>query len=229
MTPPRCGTRSSMRSQGLTSHWTRRGVDRALGALGDFADLVSPSLVGHSSGVAQLAGDAATEAGLAPAQVTRVRRAGLIHDIGRVAIDPRNVAEEGSSLNADEWEQVRLHAYHTERVFNRSPLLAPVAAVACRHHERMDGSGYHRGSERHIPGAGVWPARRCRRLPRHDRTPGPSALDARWLKPPHFFVEESAAGRHDGEMVAAVLCVRPVNRLSPVDRPAGLTEREKYR
>jgi HD-GYP domain-containing protein (c-di-GMP phosphodiesterase class II) len=199
------------------------GVDRALGALGDFADLVSPSLVGHSAGVAQLAGDAATELGLAPAEVTSVRRAGLIHDIGRVAIDPRTW-QKNSSLNADEWEQVRLHAYHTERVFNRSPLLAPVAAVACRHHERMDGSGYHRG----LNATSLEPVSRLLAAadafhamtePRDHRPPMPSVDAAAFLR------EESAAGRHDGEMVAAVLRAAG-QQTSPVARPAGLTERE---
>lgn len=199
------------------------GVDRALGALGDFADLVSPSLVGHSAGVAQLAGDAATELGLASAEVTSVRRAGLIHDIGRVAIDPRTW-QKNSSLNADEWEQVRLHAYHTERVFNRSPLLAPVAAVACRHHERMDGSGYHRG----LNATSLEPVSRLLAAadafhamtePRDHRPPLPSVDAAAFLR------EESAAGRHDGEMVAAVLRAAG-QQTSSVERPAGLTERE---
>jgi HD-GYP domain-containing protein (c-di-GMP phosphodiesterase class II) len=199
------------------------GVDRALGALGDFADLVSPSFAGHSSGVAQLADAAATALGMTEDEVTAVRRAGLIHDIGRVAIHPRTWQKSGS-LTADEWEQVRLHAYHTERVFNRSPFLAPVAAIACRHHERMDGSGYHRG----LNATSMGPASRLLAAadafhamtePRDYRPPMPLAEAAA------VFREESAAGRHDGEMVAAVLRAAG-QQPSPVERPAGLTERE---
>jgi HD-GYP domain-containing protein (c-di-GMP phosphodiesterase class II) len=199
------------------------GVDRALGALGDFADLVSPALAGHSSGVARLAGEAATDLEMTPAEVSRVRRAGLIHDIGRVAIHPR-IWQKNGSLNADEWEQVRLHAYHTERVFNRSTFLAPVAAVACRHHERMNGSGYHRG----LNATSLEPASRLLAAadafhamtePRDHRPPMPLAEAAAVLR------EESAAGRLDGEMVAAVLRAAG-QQTSPVERPAGLTERE---
>ena len=199
------------------------GVDRALGALGDFADLVSPSLVGHSPVLLNWPVEAATDLGMTPAEVTSVRRAGLIHDIGRVAIHPRTW-QKSSSLNADEWEQVRLHAYHTERVFNRSPLLAPVAAVACRHHERMDGSGYHRG----LNATSLEPASRLLAAadafhamtePRDHRPPMPLAEAAAFLR------EESAAGRHDGEMVAAVFRAAG-QQTSPVERPAGLTERE---
>ncbi len=199
------------------------GVDRALGALGDFADLVSPSFAGHSSGVAQLAGEAAADLGMSSTEITSVQRAGLIHDIGRVAIHPR-VWQKKSSLTADEWEQVRLHAYHTERVFDRSPLLAPVAAVACRHHERVDGSGYHRG----LNATSLEPASRLLAAadafhamtePRDHRPPISLAEAAALLG------RESAAGHHDGEMVAAVL--RAAGQQSPqVERPAGLTERE---
>ena len=199
------------------------GVDRALGALGDFADLVSPSLVGHSSGVAQLTDAAGAALGMTPDEVIGVRRAGLIHDIGRVAIHPRTWQKRGT-LTADEWEQVRLHAYHTERIFNRSPFLAPVAAIACRHHERIDGSGYHRG----ISAASLDPQTRLLAAadafhamtePRDHRPPMALAEAAAVLR------EESAAGRQDGEMVAAVL--RAAGQpTSPVERPAGLTERE---
>jgi HD-GYP domain-containing protein (c-di-GMP phosphodiesterase class II) len=170
-----------------------------------------------------LAGEAATDLEMTPAEVTRVRRAGLIHDIGRVAIHPR-IWQKNGSLNADEWEQVRLHAYHTERVFNRSTFLAPVAAVACRHHERMNGSGYHRG----LNATSLEPASRLLAAadafhamtePRDHRPPMPLAEAAAVLR------EESAAGRLDGEMVAAVLRAAG-QQTSPVERPAGLTERE---
>lgn len=198
-------------------------LDRALGALGDFADLVSPSLTGHSSGVARLVGDAAEDLGMAPAETTFVRRAGQIHDIGRVAVDPR-IWQKQTSLTADEWEQVRLHAYHTERVFNRSPVLERLTAVACRHHERMDGSGYHRGlnaislepSSRLLAAADAFQAMTEPRDHRPPITPTDAA---------NILLEEVATGRHDGEMVAAVL--RAAGQHSPpVERPGGLTERE---
>ena len=48
-------------------------------------------------------------------------------------------------MTADDWERVRLHAYHTERILVRSPFLSGLANVASGHHERLDGSGYHRG------------------------------------------------------------------------------------
>ena len=120
-------------------------IDRALAAMGDFADLSSPSFSGRSSGVADLVEAAALNCGLDAATVASVRRAGLVHDIGRVSVHPRTWHRTGP-LTPDETEQVRLHAYHTERVLLRAPALAPLAPLAGAHHERLDGSGYHRGS-----------------------------------------------------------------------------------
>ena len=57
--------------------------------MGDFADLASPYLVGHSSGVAELAAAAAAHCHLSAAEVVMVRRAALVHDVGRVAVPAR--------------------------------------------------------------------------------------------------------------------------------------------
>jgi HD-GYP domain-containing protein (c-di-GMP phosphodiesterase class II) len=116
-----------------------------LSAIADFADLKSMWTVGHSLGVAELAERAAVVAGLPRADQVLLRRAGLVHDIGRVAV-PVNVWAKPGPLNRDEREQVRLHAYHTERVLDAAAGLRPLARLAGSHGERCDGSGYHRGS-----------------------------------------------------------------------------------
>ncbi len=64
-------------------------LDRALAAMGNFADLISPYLAGHSGGVAELAGAAARRCRIDAVGVTAIRRAGLLHDLGRVAIHAR--------------------------------------------------------------------------------------------------------------------------------------------
>jgi HD-GYP domain-containing protein (c-di-GMP phosphodiesterase class II) len=68
-----------------------------------------------------------------------------VHDLGRVAV-PVRIWQQAAPLTPDDWERVRLHAYYSERVLARSPLLAALAPVASFHHERLDGSGYHRGT-----------------------------------------------------------------------------------
>jgi HD-GYP domain-containing protein (c-di-GMP phosphodiesterase class II)/DNA-binding CsgD family transcriptional regulator len=117
-------------------------LDEALAAFGDAADLKSPWFTGHSGGVARLARAAAER--LTPADAALVYRAGLVHDLGRVAV-PTGIWERPGPLRPEEWELVRLHPYHTGRVLARSPVLAPLGQIASRHHERTDGAGYPAG------------------------------------------------------------------------------------
>jgi HD-GYP domain-containing protein (c-di-GMP phosphodiesterase class II)/DNA-binding CsgD family transcriptional regulator len=116
--------------------------EEALAGFGDAADLKSPWLTGHSRGVARLARTAADLS--SPSDARTVYRAGLLHDLGRAAV-PAGTWERPGPLRAEEWEPVRLHPYHTGRILARSPVLAPLGLIACRHHERMDGSGYPAG------------------------------------------------------------------------------------
>lgn len=198
-------------------------VDRALSAMGAFSDTASPYLTGHSVGVADLACRAARLVGMEKDEATAVRRAGYLHDLGRVAVEPGVWAKDGP-LSADEWEQVRLHPYHTERVLVRSPFLTPYAAIACAHHERLDASGYHRGvgaatlprSARLLAAADAF---RCKTEPRPYR----EALSPE--EATEVLVARAEAGGLDPEMVMAVAEAAGQDR-PQVARPAGLTERE---
>ncbi len=122
-----------------------RRLDEVCRGFADAVDLKSPFLHGHSAGVAALAVAAAEAIGLPTDQVAAVGRAGLLHDLGRVGVSTA-VWEKPGPLSVAEWEQVRLHPYQTERILARSAVLAPVARLAGFHHERLDGSGYHRGA-----------------------------------------------------------------------------------
>jgi HD-GYP domain-containing protein (c-di-GMP phosphodiesterase class II)/DNA-binding CsgD family transcriptional regulator len=122
-----------------------RRLDDLAEALADVVDLKSPYFLGHSRGVARLAEGAAAHLGLRDDEAATVRRAALFHDLGRVGVS-NLVWDKPGPLTASEWEQVRLHAYNTERILNRSPALQPFAQIAGMHHEHMDGSGYHRGA-----------------------------------------------------------------------------------
>ena len=121
-------------------------LDGVAAAFGDLADLKSPFLHGHSAGVAVLTEAAGKELGLPATELAMLRRAALLHDIGRVAISS-SIWSKAGPLTTDEAEQVRLHPYHTERVLLRSAALSPLAQIAGAHHERLDGSGYHRGTK----------------------------------------------------------------------------------
>jgi len=198
-------------------------IDRALAAMGRFADLICPYHSGHSSGVAGLAAAAAARCGMDAAGTRTVRRAGLVHDLGRVAVSAATWGKPGP-LSADEWEQVRLHPYRTERVLSRAAFLADLAQVACAHHERLDRSGYHRG----MPAAELtMPARllaaadmfhtKCEQRPHRAGMSAEQAAQA--------LAAEAKAGRLDPDAVAAVV-ESAGQRVPRLDRPNGLTGRE---
>ena len=198
-------------------------LNRALAATGRFADLVSPYLSGHSSGVAELAAAAAERCGIEASGVQTLLRAGLVHDLGRVAVDTR-IWEKRGPLTADEWEQVRLHPYHTERVLSRAPFLASLAPVATAHHEHLDRSGYHRGSP---AGELTMPARllaaadtfhtMCEPRPHRDPLVPDQAAEA--------LAAEANRGHLDPEAVTAV--VEAAGRSAPRLKRTGRTHRAR--
>ena len=198
-------------------------LDACLSAIADFSDLKSMWTAGHSRGVAGLAAKSAVQAGLAPADVLLLRRAALVHDIGRVAV-PVSVWAKPGPLTRDEREQVRLHAYHSERVLDAAAGLRPLARLAGSHGERCDGSGYHRASRAGELPLAAWllAAADCYQAMREPRPYRPA------------LTEEAAAdelrrdakeGRLAPEAVNAVLLAagQPGR---PVRRPAGLSARE---
>lgn len=198
-------------------------IDRALASIGAFADLVSSYLSGHSVGVGNLAYQAAKLADFKAGEADLIRQAGYVLDVGKVAVHPRIWVNEGR-LSADEWEQVRLHPYHTERVLARSPYLAELGDIACTHHERIDGSGYHRS----LNASSL--SRPCRLLAAADAfrsklepRPYRDALSAEDTA--RAMAERVRGGSLDAEMVAAVVEAAGMEP-PPIERPAGLTERE---
>src|SRR5260370_36775719 len=100
----------------------------------------SPGMAGHSRGVAALASQATVDG-------KSLRRAGLVHDLGRMSV-PNGIWDKPGPLTDGERERGRLHPYYTERILERGPALKPLAIRAATHHERLDGSGYHPGSHR---------------------------------------------------------------------------------
>ncbi|MDQ6877950.1 MAG: LuxR C-terminal-related transcriptional regulator [Candidatus Dormibacteraeota bacterium] len=119
-------------------------LDEVCRALADFVDLKSPYTRGHSPQVARLVEGAASGLGLAQAEITTLRRAAQVHDLGNVSI-PDLVWTKRGALNPSERARVELHAYHTQRILTVSPALRASGEIAGLHHERIDGSGYHRG------------------------------------------------------------------------------------
>src|SRR6266851_5669866 len=191
----------------------------------DVVDLKSPFFHGHSSGVARLAEEAGRHMGRPDPELDALSLAGLLHDLGRVGV-PTNLWEKPGPLSMGEWERVRLHPYHTERILVRSAVLSPRARLATLHHERLDGSGYHRGvkaGEIDVPARILAAADVC-----HALTEERPHRPAMTMSESGAELERMAAtGRLDREAVAAVCeaagAPRPRTRSQ---YPAGLSDRE---
>jgi HD-GYP domain-containing protein (c-di-GMP phosphodiesterase class II)/DNA-binding CsgD family transcriptional regulator len=195
-------------------------------AIGDVADLKSTFTIGHSRGVAALVARAAAANGLDGPTTARLRLGAYLHDVGRVAI-PTSIWERPGPLTRAEWEQVRLHPYHSERILSRSDALRPIAPIAGLHHERLDGSGYHRGAA----GRAISPEARL--------LAAADAFHALTEARPHrpawsaeraaeHLEAEALAGRLEGAAATAVVAAAGFSVSARISRPqpAGLSERE---
>jgi HD-GYP domain-containing protein (c-di-GMP phosphodiesterase class II)/DNA-binding CsgD family transcriptional regulator len=118
-------------------------LDDALTLVADFIDLKSPYMGGHSRRCAELAADAARVLGLADEDVSALRRAALVHDFGTTAV-PNSIWDKPGPLTRAEFDRVELHPMLTEQMLRRSPALDSLNTVASAHHEKCDGSGYHK-------------------------------------------------------------------------------------
>jgi HD-GYP domain-containing protein (c-di-GMP phosphodiesterase class II) len=208
----------------LQRRLTEAELDTALEAIADFTDLRSPPRAGHSRCVADLAARAAACAGLPDTDVTTVRRAGLLHDIGMHGL-PATILDKPGPLSTSEAERMRLHAYYRERMLARPESLARIGAVASLNNERCDGSGYHRGLVgAAIPVTGRVLAAACAYCamtePRSYRPPLTAKQATDELQ------GEVRAGRLDPNAVDAVLAAAGQPRGKRRSGPAGLTPRE---
>jgi len=202
---------------------TGERLDDCLSAVADFADLKSMWTIGHSRGVAALAALAGATAGLPAADLLVLRHAALVHDIGRVTVPVRVWAKPGPLTRAEQ-EQVRLHAYHSERVLDAAAALRPLARLAGSHGERFDGSGYHRGSRGADLPLTAWllaaaDSYHAMREPRPYR----SALTAAGAA--DALAGDAGNGKFPADAANAVLAAAGQTRAA-ASRPGGLSERE---
>jgi putative nucleotidyltransferase with HDIG domain len=200
-------------------------LDTVAQVFGDMADLKSAWTLGHSAAVAILAEGAGKELGLDRSDQVLLRRAGLLHDIGRVGV-ATGIWDKPGRLDVFERDRVRQHAQVGARILIGSRTLATIGEVAAADHERLDGSGY----PRHVPApmlsraarvlavADVYQALIEDRPHRSAHTPDRARATLE---------EQVARGRLDPEAARAVLRFAGHGNRSPRGGwPAGLSERE---
>ncbi|MBU0595178.1 HD-GYP domain-containing protein, partial [Candidatus Bipolaricaulota bacterium] len=103
-----------------------------------------PYTAGHQRRVTELAVSIAEELGLAADMIAGIRAAGLMHDIGKMAV-PAEILSKPSSLSATEMLLIQSHPQVAYEILETTAFPWPVADIVLQHQERMDGSGYPRG------------------------------------------------------------------------------------
>jgi HD-GYP domain-containing protein (c-di-GMP phosphodiesterase class II)/DNA-binding CsgD family transcriptional regulator len=213
-----------------TPHRTLEGaaLDNALTVAADFIDMKSPYMQGHSRRFARLAEDAARVLGLAADVVVDIRRAALVHDFGTTAV-PNSIWDKPGALTRAEFDRVELHPMLTEQMLRRSAALAALNPLAAVHHEKCDGSGYHKRvcSDGSDLGANVMAATEIYvglTADRADRSALPAAAAAASLR------QRASEGALESRAVSAVLVAaghgEPSGQDSRAKLPGGLSRRE---
>jgi len=119
-------------------------VDRVVAAFARIVDAKSHYTYQHSERVAVLCVRLGHALGMRSADLAGLRRAALLHDLGKLAL-PNRILDRPGPLTDDEFALVREHPRHSERILARVPVLSSLGAIAGAHHERLDGSGYPDG------------------------------------------------------------------------------------
>lgn len=164
-------------------------------------DAKSPYTSGHSDRVALFTDMIAEELGMPLAERRRLKRAALLHDIGKLGVS-NSVLDKPGRLEGEEWEQMKRHSEFSETILSRIAAFSDLALIGGAHHEKLDGSGYPRGLKgdeisfetRIVATADVFDALTADR-PYRAAMPVAKALSTLW----------EGAGRHHDEICIAAL------------------------
>ena len=118
-------------------------LDRVAEGFARVVDAKSPWTYRHSTGVAEISVGLAREFGCSPELVRDIRRAALLHDIGKLGVS-NLILDKPGKPTPDELTQIQKHPEYSQRILEQVDAFKVVADVASAHHERLDGRGYHR-------------------------------------------------------------------------------------
>ena len=119
-------------------------LDEIAAAFSDVVDAKSPYTADHSRRVTLYTDMIAEEIGLSSEHRRWLRRAALLHDLGKLAVSNQILDKPGKLTDA-EFDVVKRHPYHSERILERISAFSDIAPIAGAHHERLDGKGYPYG------------------------------------------------------------------------------------
>jgi HD-GYP domain-containing protein (c-di-GMP phosphodiesterase class II) len=119
-------------------------LDDIAAAFAQVIDSKSPFTSGHSERVTLFTDLIAEEMGLSAERRRWLKRAALLHDIGKLGVS-NSVLDKPGKLDDEEWKAMKLHALYSEQILSRIAAFSGLAAIAAAHHERLDGKGYPHG------------------------------------------------------------------------------------
>jgi putative nucleotidyltransferase with HDIG domain len=123
---------------------TEASIDKICTAFAEVIDAKSPFTYRHSNGVAEAAVEIGQWLGMNPRSLKQLRRAALLHDIGKLSV-PNSILEKPGKLTSEEWTSIKAHPYYTLEILKKIPGFDRLSQDAAAHHEKLDGSGYWRG------------------------------------------------------------------------------------
>ena len=123
---------------------TESRIDAVCDAFAQIVDVKSHFTAQHSFRVSDYAVQIGQALGFESDRVTTLRRAGLLHDIGKLAV-PNTILDKAGKPTDEEWAVIRKHPLYTHQILDRIAGFERLTVVASAHHERLDGSGYFRG------------------------------------------------------------------------------------
>jgi putative nucleotidyltransferase with HDIG domain len=119
-------------------------IDSVCEAFAQIVDAKSPFTGDHSSRVSQYTVTIAEQFGIDADRLTLLRRAGLLHDIGKLAV-PNRILDSPNKLTDDDWVIMKKHPQYSFEILSQIPGFERMAEIAGAHHERLDGRGYYQG------------------------------------------------------------------------------------
>ena len=129
---------------GVALQASQERIDNICDAFADIIDTKSPYTYNHSLGVANAAVEIAGGLGLSDQTVQFVRRAGLLHDIGKLSVS-NAILEKPGKLDENEWDAMKMHPVYTKVIVQMISGFENLGFIAAAHHERLDGKGYPEG------------------------------------------------------------------------------------
>ena len=120
-------------------------LDDIAAAFADVIDAKSPFTAGHSQRVMLFSDMIAEQLGVSDGHRRWLRRAALLHDIGKLGVS-NTILDKPGKPDDVEWAAIRRHPALGRTLLSHVPVLADTAFVAGTHHERLDGRGYPDGA-----------------------------------------------------------------------------------